>query len=101
MNRLAAGLGCRPVELLIEASPPAIHINEDLLRHAIYVADAVLDGEPDTNRATVMVNIIAAVYDVLVDILAEGAPIDETVLRTLIRTHRRTLAAACPHHTEL
>jgi hypothetical protein len=94
MNRLGAALGCRPVELLFDAPPPPSHINAELLRQSIYVADAVCGGEPATSRASVMVDIIAAVYDVLVDTLAEGIPIDDSTLRTLIFTHRRNLATA-------
>jgi transcriptional regulator with XRE-family HTH domain len=89
MNRLAGPLGCRPVDLMFDAPPPARHINKELLRYAIGVAAAVLEGEPLRERPIILVETIAAAYDVMTEILRERGQIDEDTIDTLIRAHRR------------
>ena len=91
MTRLAAALGCRTIDLLPDAPPPATHIDTETLRGAIRVADAVLEGELPADRELVYVEIIAAVYDVLIEILADRGTIDPDTIDTLIRTHRRVV----------
>lgn len=89
MTKLATALGCRPVDLLLDAPPPATHINKELLRYAIRVADAVHEGAPLRHRPIILVETIAAAYDVMTEILRERGQIDEDTIDTLIRTHRR------------
>jgi hypothetical protein len=74
---------------MFDAPPPATHINTELLRHAIRVADALLKSEPLRERSVILAETIAAAYDVLTEILREHGQIDEATIDTLIRTHRR------------
>jgi transcriptional regulator with XRE-family HTH domain len=94
MTRLADALGCRTIELLSDAPAPAPHINTELLRSAMRVAEAVLEGEPSVDRAVVEVGMIAAAYDVLAEILQERGQIDDDTIDTLIRIHRRSVRVA-------
>lgn len=96
MERLARAIECRPVELMIDAPRAATHINTELLHYARRVAQAVLGGDRLPERDIIEVEIIAAVYDVLVEIVAERGRIDEDTIDTLIRTHRRGMGSRNP-----
>jgi transcriptional regulator with XRE-family HTH domain len=86
MTRLAAALDIRPVDLMVGAPPPPVHIDVKLLRHAHYIAEQAL---PSGLRSPIWTDTVGAVYDVLTEIKRESGQIEARDIDTLIRTHRR------------